>query len=1215
MPEDKAIPVRVALRCRPLLPKETMEGCQTCLEFVPGEPQVLVLGTDKAFTYDHCYSMDTMQEQVFQEAVLPLLDGFFKGYNATVLAYGQTGSGKTHTMGGAYSSSIEDESVVGIIPRVIHHIFKGIEERDKSDFTIKVSYLELYNEEIIDLLSKEKENIVIRDTTSGGISITGLQEITAPTGEDLVGCLEQGNVHRTTAATAMNATSSRSHAIFTISMEQRKKDDNADYCLSKFHLVDLAGSERAKKTKAEGDRFKEGVSINKGLLSLGNVISALGDDSRGQKHVPYRDSKLTRLLQDSLGGNSHTVMIACVSPADSNLEETINTLRYADRARKIKNKPVVNRDPQTAELLRLKQMVQQLQIQLMQAQGGSISTGTAGVNTGDVQKYVAKAKTLEEENKKLTSELHSAVEQSTQMCEKAIMAEMVCDKLKTKVLELKEHDGCTADLGQLMSDVDREEVKTTIDCVTELQLRIKDLETELASPGFLYTDGEGDSGENGETSSMDGDEFSTEHALRQAQMNKQLAELNKALQMKQELANKMSQNDNCMESVRSEYEASVKKLEDEVSILLKEKEELCSMLQAAKSNNSLKVSEQRRKRVKELETQIGLLKRKITDHNKMVKLKEQSDKTCTKLNKEIQSIKQQRVKLMKQLKEEAEKFRRWRQEKEKEVIQLKQKDRKRQFKLVKLERDYEKSQAVLRRKTEEAAAAQRRLKDALSKQKEAAQKRKMTNEKTDYKGLGTRVRTWLGEELEFLVSVGEARRHLDSLLMDRRAYSLQLQQLRQKLEESQPPRKRSRSGSESEGEGGAAWREQVHQQVEQLEQDIQCRNAQIADLQQKLVDADVEEKAKSRWENMRSLVEAKCGLKWLLDKLVESQINASTADGKVQELHTNLNETVMEMRRYQSEVNDLKYHHEEEKTTLQRQHEDKILYLLRQMPSSRGGSTAGTAEANTSQRETELLDKLEFQEKQIADLSHMHEQLEEMRKENESLKKQVTLASYKGKKLSLMPEINMSAVPAVQGPAKNKAKPKGKSNKRRTMTIEAAPVEHYSLDEILSSDESDIDFTDDVEADPDWRATPLAKQLAKRRRRVRDGAAAIPKPRLQTFSIGTSDSDSHPPSDKRESSEYEDCFAEGIKTFQKKQATKVQDENKEVKPPRKPRGKKSSTSNAKKRSSESLAADDSTENPLFAKKDTVPELGKGGEKKKRKLLRTTSDNGFFGPLS
>lgn len=128
-------------------------------------------------------------------------------------------------------------------------------------------------------------------------------------------------------------------------------------CKAKFHLVDLAGSERAKRTQAEGTRFKEGVNINRGLLALGNVISALGDDGGKRPHIPYRDSKLTRLLQDSLGGNSHTVMIACVSPADTNMEETLGTLRYADRARKIKNKPVVNRDPQAAEIVRLKQVV------------------------------------------------------------------------------------------------------------------------------------------------------------------------------------------------------------------------------------------------------------------------------------------------------------------------------------------------------------------------------------------------------------------------------------------------------------------------------------------------------------------------------------------------------------------------------------------------------------------------------------------------------------------------------------------------------------------------------------------------------------------------------------------------------------------------------------------------------------------------------------------
>merc|ERR1712133_299603 len=156
-------------------------------------------------------------------------------------------------------------------------------------------------------------------------------------------------------------------------IEARSKSDGKALTMSKFHLVDLAGSERQKKTKAQGDRLKEGININMGLLSLGNVISALGEENRGaNSHIPYRDSKLTRLLQDSLGGNSHTLMVACTSPADSNLEETISTLRYADRARKIKNKPIVNKDPKTAELNRLRSQVQQLQMQVL-AGGGAVN--------------------------------------------------------------------------------------------------------------------------------------------------------------------------------------------------------------------------------------------------------------------------------------------------------------------------------------------------------------------------------------------------------------------------------------------------------------------------------------------------------------------------------------------------------------------------------------------------------------------------------------------------------------------------------------------------------------------------------------------------------------------------------------------------------------------------------------------------------------------------
>uniref|UniRef100_UPI0035902298 chromosome-associated kinesin KIF4A-like n=2 Tax=Myxine glutinosa TaxID=7769 RepID=UPI0035902298 len=365
--EEKVIPVRVAIRCRPLVPRELAEGCKTCISFVPGEPQIIV-GTEKAFTFDYTFDPATEQEEVFNATVAPLLCGIFDGYNATVLAYGQTGSGKTFTMGGTYTTS-QDDYEVGVIPRVIHHLFDGISQRSEIEFVLKVSYLEVYNEEIIDLLhnSKEHQVLSIRENAKEGLKVAGLTEQIVCIAEEMVRCLELGNSARTVRSTAINAQSSRSHAIFIISMEQKRGEQRC--CFRKFHLVDLAGSECQKKTKTEGVRLKEGININRGLLALGNVISALGEYSGRKGHIPYRDSKLTRMLQDSLGGNSHTLMVACISPADAHLDETMNTLRFADRARKIKNKQIVKRDPQAAEMLALKQQVQQLSVQLLQATG------------------------------------------------------------------------------------------------------------------------------------------------------------------------------------------------------------------------------------------------------------------------------------------------------------------------------------------------------------------------------------------------------------------------------------------------------------------------------------------------------------------------------------------------------------------------------------------------------------------------------------------------------------------------------------------------------------------------------------------------------------------------------------------------------------------------------------------------------------------------------
>ncbi|XP_070168563.1 chromosome-associated kinesin KIF4-like [Polyergus mexicanus] len=233
----------------------------------------------------------------------------------------------------------------GIIPRVCHDIFERIKLKEDWSFKVSVSFMELYQEQLYDLLSDKQRNQSIVDIREDGksIKIVGVTEKQVANVQETLKCLTQGAMARITGAIAMNAHSSRSHVIFKICIHQKQKNDPNTATVAKFHLVDLAGSERCKKTQATGEQFKEGVNINKGLFALGNIISRLGYRTPSA-YIGYRDNRLTRLLQDSLDGNSMTLMIACVSPADYNLDETLSTLRYADRARKIKNKPIVNQD-------------------------------------------------------------------------------------------------------------------------------------------------------------------------------------------------------------------------------------------------------------------------------------------------------------------------------------------------------------------------------------------------------------------------------------------------------------------------------------------------------------------------------------------------------------------------------------------------------------------------------------------------------------------------------------------------------------------------------------------------------------------------------------------------------------------------------------------------------------------------------------------------------
>uniref|UniRef100_A0A671TR98 Kinesin family member 4 n=1 Tax=Sparus aurata TaxID=8175 RepID=A0A671TR98_SPAAU len=922
--DAKVIPVRVALRCRPLVPKEINEGCQSCLTFVPGEPQVIV-GTEKAFTYDYVFDPTAEQEEVFHTAVSSLLNGLFKGYHATVLAYGQTGSGKTFSMGGTYTSAQENDSSVGVIPRVIRRIFEEKENRADCEFLLAVSYLEIYNEDILDLLcsSKDKPALSIREDPKEGIKIVGLTERQVFSAQEMVGCLELGNSARTVGSTAMNAASSRSHAIFTITLEQRRGKDKADSVVSKLHLVDLAGSERQKKTKAEGDRLKEGISINRGLLSLGNVISALGDESKKNTFVPYRDSKLTRLLQDSLGGNSHTLMIACISPADSNMEETINTLRYADRARKIKNKPIVNLDPRAAEMNRLKQQVQELQVMLLHARGGVAPMLSGPEPAENVSKLLERNRALQDENNKLSRELSEAAGQTAFMFEKIITTEQTNEKLQSKLEQLRHHAACTVDLEKLLETLEDQELKENVEVMRNLQdviLELKNESSGIAASIDAMAAGEDDA----ELSRSEA--FTTHHALRQAQLSKELIELNKVLCLKEAFVRKMCQNDTQLEPMASEHQKNVHTLQSAVDSLQKEKEELVLALQSVKKDtNQAKLSEQRRKRLQELEGQLTDMKKKLLEQSKMLKLKESSVQKVSKLMQEIQAMKSQRTQLMRQMRDDSDKFRQWKSQKDREVLQLKEKDRKRQYELLKLGRDFEKQANVLRRKTEEAAAANKRLKDALQKRSEVADKRKDFHSR-GMEGAAARVKTWFLNEVELMVSTDEARRHLNDLLDDRKVLAQEISHLKQQMDAGERPaakiRRRTLIISELESQG--ALEAPLAKQVENLETEMGLRNAQIADLQQKVLAADGEGRLKQRIDGITSIVDAKYALKVLMSELVSAKTASAKLESEVKQEKGNAQDLRKMLADERSVMSTMDMEHQQQLVELEQRHQEKV---------------------------------------------------------------------------------------------------------------------------------------------------------------------------------------------------------------------------------------------------------------------------------------------------
>ncbi|KAJ2953165.1 hypothetical protein O0L34_g738 [Tuta absoluta] len=1000
--------VQVALRIRPLMQSELERACDECIDVVQGQPQVVI--KDLSFTYNYVFAQHITQQEFYDTAVKGLIGKLFQGYNVTILAYGQTGSGKTYTMGTNYSGSDGDSTKLGVIPQAVADIFDYIEmHEDKYIFRVNVSFMELYQEQCYDLLSgKERGHsiIEIREDINKGVILPGITEVPVASTMETMMILERGSMGRVTGSTAMNQASSRSHAVFTIVIAKESRTDKNIATTSKFHLVDLAGSERIKKTKASGERLKEGVKINQGLLALGNVISALGDGTN-RSFISYRDSKLTRLLQDSLGGNSLTLMVACVSPADYNLDETVSTLRYADRARRIRNKPVINQDAKAAEIVRLNNLVNELRLQLL-----GRSPTTSEQNNEQLQESLERERAryaeLLKKHKQVTEHLSNMLIENTNLCEKALLAEAAKEKIERKLNELTEQ--CNQTIENLnTSDKDGDPQKTMMEYLKDMKTRLEDLQSMNLRTNEEMIDHEikvsfvSDS----DPEKLDSDVVLSEEqavveeekrAIGHVALTQELRELNHAMAIKASVVQAILANNKEM----LDSHGNLRENEERISKLERERDELLQQLKQTKSKDP--THEERRTKVSSLEAEIQELKKKCQQQANTIRMKEKNEAKIAALNAELHAMKATKVKIIRQMREESEKFRKWKLENERAMLRLRNEDRKRATAMAKMESLHAKQQHVLKRKMEEAVAVNKRLKEALDRQKNAALKR--TAKGSVKSGA---IQQYIEQELEVHLSIVEAEKSLEELMEYRAFITEQLEELRHRTDD-----------------------EANRKKIAELEDDLALRKAQISDLQQKILTADQENKSRTQWDNIQSMLEAKVALKCLFELLVDSKRELQSQSEKG--FQARYEEVKEAHDRLALEYENCKAEFQRQIATIKIQNEQKLTALVALQRGVAGHGERSEAckhLQNVIQYQQDRLEQLEDENKKLT------EELDQLR----------TATNNKGKK-----------------------REKGKKGEKKVEYIEPTDEEE--------------EFDDENDKDPDWRATPLFKRIQAQRPRL-----------------------------------------------------------------------------------------------------------------------------------
>jgi len=861
--------VRVVARVRPLSTKEINEKSN---ESIVAHSNISTIGVHtseddaashhngdkRKFEFDSVFGPDSTQKEVYDNTCGDMIStSIFRGFNATILAYGQTGSGKTFTMGTDGSSAVSDDAPPseseGVIARAVYDLFQTRKSLSNGSKRVKVtmSYLEIYNEQAIDLLNDDpassNQTLQVRDSKTEGVVIPNLKHFTVSGPGEVSRLMEEASLKRATASTHMNAVSSRSHAICTLNVTIAPDleggggasssgggagdEENEPPVISprsatqgmraKLTLVDLAGSERIKRTGAEGARMKEGININKGLFVLGQVVSALSElgqrgSSGGQNaHIPYRDSKLTRLLQDSLGGNSKTVMIACISPAESNIEESTNTLRYAERTRNIKNsavRNVVSTGLSASEAAALRRENQQLKLELARMEAKMIVSNSGGggsngfsfarggfISTGENESEAVTQ--LQAQCSTLLAEIDLLKGRAQNHGQEVLEASLRADKWQTKsevIARLAVEQGVA-----LPEDMGDDSCENGI--VSELRNQLVEFKAELLEARTEAAVARATAGAviagNGDLTGIEETIMNSEEVMameaspsKEAQvqdneeLTTELSSVSATIEQKEAMVMQMNKERACMDNLQHHFENSLKVLQTEVDALTSERDELTVKLTTNNGKGgSVSDTQQRRTRkvndpvtkrlrdqISKLESRIEDLKLKASEHKKSLKMKEEAQKKCERLQADIAADKRRRADLQRKLKEASVEMRAEKKAAQQKAARMMRDSQKLKIELTKMKSAAHKQAAVLKRKIDQASAKEK-ARAELARKRRSAERMRLASSSVDCadinEGRKVELASWIDRELDFSLikfEIDDQRRQLDKVTKERR---------------------------------------------------------------------------------------------------------------------------------------------------------------------------------------------------------------------------------------------------------------------------------------------------------------------------------------------------------------------------------------------------------------------------------------------------------------